>query len=158
MHLQYLYMSITGWVVWVCTITRLRMAVATYAPEAHQNLALQHSTYACTDAGKRTLARPLPCDMPCRAVLCHASCREGRSTILKAHTGTVRCVNFSQDGSSLITASDDKTAKVRCSCYACHPSWCILTSGRLHHGSAPMPHSCQLHLMPCQHVCFLSLL
>lgn len=41
-------------------------------------------------------------------------CRsEGRSTILKAHTGTVRCVNFSPDGSSLITASDDKTAKVQ---------------------------------------------
>jgi WD40 repeat protein len=39
-------------------------------------------------------------------------CSEGRSTILKAHTGTVRAVNFSQDGTSLITASDDKTAKV----------------------------------------------
>lgn len=49
------------------------------------------------------------CPLRC-AVLC--VCSEGRSTILKAHTGTVRAVNFSQDGSSLITASDDKTAKV----------------------------------------------
>jgi centriolar protein POC1 len=38
--------------------------------------------------------------------------REGRSTVLKAHTGTVRCVRFSQDGRMLITGSDDKTAKV----------------------------------------------
>jgi WD40 repeat protein len=118
-----------------------------------------HSNTAHTHA-QMLVSGPLKdhCHVICHAVLCHASCREGRSTILKAHTGTVRCVNFSQDGSSLITASDDKTAKVRCSCYACHPSWCIWTSGRLHHGSAPMPHSCQLHLMPCQHVCFLPLL
>lgn len=53
--------------------------------------------------------------MLCAVLCCRVLwwCREGRSTILKAHTGTVRCVNFSQDGSSLITASDDKTAKVR---------------------------------------------
>lgn len=38
--------------------------------------------------------------------------REGRSTALKAHTGTVRCVNFSADGKLLITAGDDKTVKV----------------------------------------------
>ena len=39
-------------------------------------------------------------------------CREGKSTVLKAHTGTVRCVNFSADGRMLLTASDDKTVKV----------------------------------------------
>ena len=39
--------------------------------------------------------------------------REGRSSVLKAHTGTVRCVNFSADGKLLITAGDDKTVKVR---------------------------------------------
>ena len=33
---------------------------------------------------------------------------------LKAHTGTVRCVNFSADGKLLITGSDDKTVKVGC--------------------------------------------
>ena len=38
--------------------------------------------------------------------------REGRSTALKAHTGTVRCVNFSADGKLLITCGDDKTVKV----------------------------------------------
>ncbi len=40
------------------------------------------------------------------------SSREGKSTILKAHTGTVRCVNFSSDGRMLLTGSDDKTVKV----------------------------------------------
>lgn len=38
---------------------------------------------------------------------------EGKSTVLKAHTGTVRCVHFSADGRQLLTASDDKTLKVR---------------------------------------------
>lgn len=38
--------------------------------------------------------------------------REGRSTALKAHTSTVRCVNFSADGKLLITCGDDKTVKV----------------------------------------------
>ena len=37
---------------------------------------------------------------------------EGRSAVLKAHTGAVRSVAFSADGQALITASDDKTAKV----------------------------------------------
>jgi WD40 repeat protein len=32
--------------------------------------------------------------------------------VLKAHTGAVRSVAFSADGQALITASDDKTAKV----------------------------------------------
>lgn len=62
----------------------------------------------------RVIKSQLCCLHPC-------TCSEGRSTILKAHTGTVRCVNFSQDGSSLITASDDKTAKVRMSWHMnCH--------------------------------------
>ena len=41
-----------------------------------------------------------------------SNAREGKSTVLKAHTGTVRCVHFSADGRSLLTASDDKTLKV----------------------------------------------
>jgi WD40 repeat protein len=32
--------------------------------------------------------------------------------VLKAHTGTVRCVHFSADGRTLATASDDKTVKL----------------------------------------------
>lgn len=49
------------------------------------------------------------------AVAVHAAAlhSEGKSTVLKAHTGTVRCVHFSADGRQLLTASDDKTLKVR---------------------------------------------
>jgi len=32
--------------------------------------------------------------------------------VFRAHTGSVRDVNFSSDGQSLLTASDDKTVKV----------------------------------------------
>ena len=39
-------------------------------------------------------------------------CREGKSTVLKAHIGTVRSVCFSSDGRMLLSASDDKTVKV----------------------------------------------
>ena len=39
-------------------------------------------------------------------------CSKGESTVFKAHTATVRCVDFSGDGQSLLTASDDKTIKV----------------------------------------------
>ncbi|KAF8072575.1 poc1a [Scenedesmus sp. PABB004] len=56
----------------------------------------------------RRAARALTRAPPPRA----APRSEGRSTVLKAHTGTVRAVGFSQDGGSLITASDDKTAKL----------------------------------------------
>ena len=38
--------------------------------------------------------------------------RKGESTVFKAHTATVRSVDFSQDGLSLLTSSDDKTIKV----------------------------------------------
>jgi len=37
---------------------------------------------------------------------------KGESTVFKAHTATVRSVDFSGDGQSLLTASDDKTVKV----------------------------------------------
>ncbi len=37
---------------------------------------------------------------------------DGKSTELKAHSGTVRCVRFSQDGHHLISCSDDKSVKV----------------------------------------------
>ena len=39
--------------------------------------------------------------------------------MLKAHTGAVRCVAFSSDGRLLITASDDKTVKVRAQACRC---------------------------------------
>jgi len=32
--------------------------------------------------------------------------------VFKAHTATVRSVDFSSDGQTLLTASDDKTIKV----------------------------------------------
>lgn len=38
--------------------------------------------------------------------------RKGESTVFKAHTATVRSVDFTYDGQTLITASDDKTIKV----------------------------------------------
>ena len=38
--------------------------------------------------------------------------RKGESTVFKAHTATVRSVNFAEDGQFLCTASDDKTVKV----------------------------------------------
>lgn len=38
--------------------------------------------------------------------------RKAESTSFKAHTATVRSVNFSGDGQNLVTASDDKTIKV----------------------------------------------
>lgn len=37
---------------------------------------------------------------------------KGESTVFKAHTATVRSVDFSSDGQTLLTASDDKTIKV----------------------------------------------
>ena len=37
---------------------------------------------------------------------------KGESTVFKAHTATVRSVDFSHDGLNLVTASDDKTVKV----------------------------------------------
>ena len=38
---------------------------------------------------------------------------KGESTVLRAHTASIRCVHFASDGHSLLTASDDKTVKVR---------------------------------------------
>jgi hypothetical protein len=69
-------------------------------------------------AGHTPLSLPPLACLPVRQPPMHTALAatrhsEGRSTILKAHTGTVRSVAFSQDGSSLITASDDKTAKAR---------------------------------------------
>jgi len=40
--------------------------------------------------------------------------RKGESTEFKAHTATVRSIDFSQDGQSICSASDDKTIKVIC--------------------------------------------
>jgi len=37
---------------------------------------------------------------------------KGRSTVIKAHTGGVRCVAFSPDSTSLLSSSDDKTIKM----------------------------------------------
>lgn len=37
---------------------------------------------------------------------------KGESVTMKGHTSTVRSVNFSQDSKYLVTASDDKTAKI----------------------------------------------
>lgn len=37
---------------------------------------------------------------------------KGESTVFKAHTASVRSVNFSSDGQRLVTASDDKSVKV----------------------------------------------
>ena len=39
-------------------------------------------------------------------------CREGKSTTISAHSGTVRSVNFSSNGRMLMSSSDDKTVKV----------------------------------------------
>ena len=39
-------------------------------------------------------------------------CSKGESTVFKAHTGSVRSVDFSTDGQSLLTSSDDKTVKM----------------------------------------------
>lgn len=39
--------------------------------------------------------------------------RKGESTEFKAHTATVRSVDFSPDGQNMCSASDDKTIKVR---------------------------------------------
>ena len=44
--------------------------------------------------------------------VCAVHCRKGESTVFKAHTGTVRSVDFTSDGQTLCTASDDKTVKV----------------------------------------------
>lgn len=38
--------------------------------------------------------------------------RKAESTVFRAHTATVRSINFSGDGQSLVTASDDKTIKL----------------------------------------------
>lgn len=38
--------------------------------------------------------------------------RKADSTEFRAHTAAVRCVNFSDDGQTLVTASNDKTIKV----------------------------------------------
>lgn len=40
------------------------------------------------------------------------TCRKAESTSFRAHTASVRSVNFSGDGQTLVTASDDKTIKV----------------------------------------------
>jgi len=43
---------------------------------------------------------------------CDLRFSKGESTVFKAHTATVRSVDFSSDGLNLLTCSDDKTIKV----------------------------------------------
>lgn len=66
----------------------------------------------CKCRSCRSLLKQHSLRNPLQSTCSVIACSEGRSTVLKAHTGTVRCVNFSQDGKMLITGSDDKTAKV----------------------------------------------
>ena len=47
----------------------------------------------------------------------NVACRKGESTVFKAHTASVRCVDFASDGHSLLTSSDDKTVKVHICTY-----------------------------------------
>ena len=47
----------------------------------------------------------------CQVKFAHG-CSKGESTEFKAHTATVRSVDFSQDGQSMCSASDDKSIKV----------------------------------------------
>ena len=54
----------------------------------------------------------------CSVCLSLSLCRKGESTVLRAHTASIRCVDFASDGHSLLTASDDKTVKVRRACCA----------------------------------------
>lgn len=74
--------------------------------------------------------------------------------MLKAHTGTVRCVAFSNDGRMLLSASDDKTVKVRykghrkdlhdLGCYACSNSAHLSPReimAQVSSSSTPNPHS-----------------
>jgi WD40 repeat protein len=44
----------------------------------------------------------------------------GKSQVLRAHAGPVRSVDFSSDGKLLLTASDDKIAKVVTHAMPCH--------------------------------------
>jgi len=37
---------------------------------------------------------------------------KGESTVFSAHSASVRCVDFANDGASMLSASDDKTIKV----------------------------------------------
>lgn len=45
---------------------------------------------------------------------------KGDVTVFKAHTSSVRSVEFSGDGEQLLTASDDKSVKV-CGCFKVVP-------------------------------------
>lgn len=74
---------------------------------AGANSASAHSTCMCAEHCHPPLTQAAALHAPAL----HYS--EGKSTVLKAHTGTVRCVHFSADGRQLLTASDDKTLKVR---------------------------------------------
>lgn len=83
--------------------------------------------------------------------------REGRSSVLKAHTGTVRCVNFSADGKLLITAGDDKTVKVMCISFYKDLQLCGSVPGHGGLGKCrtrivfPVYLSCHLHVSASNH-------
>ena len=64
---------------------------------------------------------------------------KGESTVFKAHTATIRSIDFSKDGQSLLSASDDKSIKVCsvltqsacCCCILCPFSLIVVTHGGL---------------------------
>jgi hypothetical protein len=56
--------------------------------------------------------RAQPTPLPCCVCVC-VCCSEGRSSVLKGHSGGVRAVSFSPDGRLLMSASDDKAVKAR---------------------------------------------
>ena len=58
---------------------------------------------------RKTLISRFPLNLPPGTLRGY---REGKSSIIKAHNGTIRTVAFSRDGRKLITGSDDKTVKV----------------------------------------------
>jgi centriolar protein POC1 len=51
-------------------------------------------------------------DAECVILRVSLSLRKADVTVFQAHTSAVRCVQFSSDGESLLSASDDKSLKI----------------------------------------------